>query len=266
MIEVLIGERKVYIMVTRRPFVAGNWKMNGLKKDGLSLAKSLVSKVKKLDNSNVEIVICPPYTLLASTGNALKGTKIKLGGQDCHFSNLGPHTGDISASMVKDAGCKYVIIGHSERRINHREGNRIIKKKAEAALLNGLTIILCIGETLNQRITKKTQTVIRRQIVGSLPENSRSINTIIAYEPIWAIGTGKTATPSQAQEVHKFIRHQLAKCIGLDESKKMRIVYGGSVKPENAKALLEQPDVDGGLVGGASLVGSDFFSIIQSCS
>jgi triosephosphate isomerase len=249
----------------RRPLIAGNWKMNGLKKDGVALAKALAGRMRKKKRWPFDMLVCPPFTLLALVGPALKGSGIKLGAQDCHAKEKGAHTGDTAAPMLKDLGCAFVIVGHSERRTNHHEGDALVKAKAEAALAAGLNVIVCIGETEAERDAGQTMEVNKRQLLGSLPTGATSKNTVIAYEPVWAIGTGRTATPAQAQEVHALIRRQLAARLGPNEAQAMRILYGGSMNAANAKELLAQPDVDGGLIGGASLKAEDFWTIAQSC-
>ena len=253
-------------MAKRRPLIAANWKMNGLTKDSLSRAKGLVTRVKKLDKANVEVLICPPFTMLHAINQILKGSMIKLGGQDCHYKNFGAYTGDIAPLMLRDAGCKYVILGHSERRSYYNEIDKLVKSKAEIALKSGLKVIICVGENLADRTSKKTKRIIRQQLRNSVPANANASNTVIAYEPIWAIGTGKTATPTQVQDIHYFLRQEIANKLKNINSDKIRIIYGGSVKPENSQELMAEPDVDGGLIGGASLVVSDFFKIMQNCS
>ncbi|HEC14355.1 MAG TPA: triose-phosphate isomerase [Rhodospirillales bacterium] len=253
----------------RKPLIAGNWKMNGTRKEGLALAKGIAKQMKKLNkkktNPAFEMLVCPPYTLIERVAAALKGSGVMIGAQDCHTAEKGAHTGDISPVMLKDMGCKYVIVGHSERRADHGEKDAPTKAKAEAALAAGLTAIVCVGETLAQRDGKRTLGVIRSQIRGSLPEGATAKNTVIAYEPVWAIGTGRVATPDQAQEVHAAIRGVLTTLLGEKAGDKMRILYGGSMKPGNAKELISLPDVDGGLIGGASLKADDFFGIAKNC-
>lgn len=249
----------------RRPLIAGNWKMNGLKKDARSLAGGLASKMGRLKAKPAfEMLVCPPAPLLGPVLDATKGKGIAVGGQDCHANAAGAHTGDTSAALLKSMGCKYAIVGHSERRTDHGETDADVRGKAEAAQAAGLTAIVCIGETLKQREAGRTKAVNRKQLAGSLPNGANAKNTVIAYEPVWAIGTGKVATPEQAQEVHAFIRAELAKVVGAAEAAKMRILYGGSMKPSNAAELLALPDVDGGLIGGASLTVKDFWGIAQA--
>ncbi len=250
----------------RRPLIAGNWKMNGLKKDGKALASALAKRMKKKKKGKrpFDMLICPPFTLLCDIGNALKGSAVMLGAQDCHVSESGAHTGDISPVMLKDMGCDYVIVGHSERRADHKEGNALVKAKAAAALKAGLKVIVCIGETLAQRDAGRTLAVTSRQLRGSLPEGATAGNTVIAYEPVWAIGTGRVATPDQAQEAHAAIRRAIVRGLGEKEAAKMRVLYGGSMKPDNAKELIALEDVDGGLIGGASLKAKDFWAIAKT--
>jgi len=248
----------------RRLLIAGNWKMNGLSKDGLELAKGVASESKKLDKC--DFLICPPFTLIAAAKKALRGSKVALGAQDVHFAEKGAHTGDISPLMLKDLGCKFVIVGHSERRADHGESDELVCKKAKAAQEQGLTAVICIGETDEQRTAGKTIEVCTKQILGSVPEKSTYRNTVIAYEPVWAIGSGKTPTPAEVEEVHAAVRKVLAKKLTKAQAAKIRILYGGSVKPNNAKEFLSLEDVDGALVGGASLKVADFMAIAtNSC-
>jgi len=252
----------------RRYLIAGNWKMNGLKKDGRALARAVakhLEAVKEPKKLPFDLLVCPPFTLLSRVRKAIKGSVVQLGAQDCHAAEKGAHTGDISAAMLKDAGCAYVIVGHSERRANHGEKDADVKAKAEAALAAGLVAIVCIGETLAQRDEGRTIEVNRSQLLNSLPDGATPDNAVIAYEPVWAIGTGRVATPAQAQEVHAAIRAALAERMGSDAAGRMRILYGGSMKPDNARELLALPDVDGGLIGGASLKVADFWAIAESC-
>lgn len=250
--------------MARKTLIAGNWKMNGLLEDGVALAKGVATEVKNMGRVDCEFLICPPFTLLTSAKKALRGSKVALGAQDCHFNEKGAHTGDISPVMLKDAGCQYVITGHSERRADHHESNELICKKSKAAYDAGLKAVICIGETLADRDAGKTIDVCTTQILGSVPAEATSVNTVIAYEPVWAIGTGKTPTAADVQEVHAAIRKVLAKKLGKGNANKMRILYGGSVKPSNAKELLNLPDVDGALIGGASLKVEDFIAIAKN--
>ncbi|MBR83891.1 MAG: triose-phosphate isomerase [Magnetovibrio sp.] len=250
--------------VKRKPLIAGNWKMNGLTKDARALAGGLAKRMAKSKSPAFELLICPPAPLLDLCVNAVKGSGIKVGAQDCHTAEAGAHTGDVSASLLRDMGCGYVIVGHSERRSNHGETDKLVRAKAEAALTAGLKVIVCIGETLKQRNAGLTLNVNRQQLRGSLPAGATASNTVIAYEPVWAIGTGKVATPNQAQEVHAAIRKSLKRKIGASEGDKTRLLYGGSMNPSNAAELLQLPDVDGGLIGGASLSVTDFWTIADA--
>ncbi|HED37648.1 MAG TPA: triose-phosphate isomerase [Ignavibacteria bacterium] len=247
----------------RRRIIAGNWKMH----NNLSESQNLVTKlVNGLNNRNInrEVIICPPFTSLTEVNNLLNDTKIELGAQNMHFEDKGAFTGEISADMLKSVGCKYVILGHSERRTIFGEPDELINKKIKQALNAGLTPIFCIGETLEQRENGITNDVIKNQVSEGVKELSEedANKLIIAYEPIWAIGTGKTATPEQAQEVHKFIRSLLKEKFSEDTSENIPILYGGSVKPNNAEDLLAKEDIDGALVGGACLDADSFISII----
>lgn len=247
--------------MARRILIAGNWKMNGNKAETKKLAGALAKMMKKADKPKFELLVCPPSPLLGLAADTLKGSGIKVGAQDCHMNEKGAHTGDTAASLIKNMGCKYVIVGHSERRTDHAETDKIVKAKAEAAIANGMAAIVCIGETLEEREAKKTMPVNRKQLKGSLPEGANAKNTVIAYEPVWAIGTGKTATPEDAQKVHAMIRKELIKALGEKEGNKVRVLYGGSMNPKNAKELLAQKDIDGGLIGGASLKADDFWAV-----
>lgn len=248
----------------RKKLIAGNWKMNGLLQDGVDLAKGVAGEVKKLGKTDLEFLVCPPFTLLTSVKKALRGAKVALGAQDCHFNDKGAHTGDISPVMLKDVGCQYVILGHSERRADHYESNELVEKKAVAAHNKELKTIICIGETETERDNGQTIDVCTRQILGSVPLSSNAKNTVIAYEPVWAIGTGKTPTAQDVQEVHAAIRKVIGKKLSKTIANNMRILYGGSVKPSNAKEFLNLPDVDGALIGGASLKTEDFLGIAKS--
>lgn len=251
--------------MARKKLIAGNWKMNCLNADGTLLAKEIATDVKSMGKlGNLEFLVCPPFTLLSSVRKALRGAKVALGAQDCHFNNNGAHTGDISPLMLKDAGCTYVILGHSERRTDHKETNELINKKAVNANNAGLKTVICIGETLAEREAGKEVEVCKSQILGSVPDNATEKNTVIAYEPVWAIGTGKTPTAEQVQAIHSEIRKVLAKKLSKAIANKMQILYGGSVKPLNAKEFLGLKDVDGALIGGASLKAADFMAIAKN--
>ena len=250
--------------MARKKLIAGNWKMNGLTADGVALAKGIATEVKALGKPQCEFLVCPPFTLLTSVKKTLRGVKVALGAQDCHFNEKGAHTGDVSPLMLVDAGCSYVILGHSERRADHGESNELVCQKAEAANKAGLKTVICIGETLEQRDAGKTIDVCSKQVMGSVPEGATAQNTVIAYEPVWAIGTGKTPTAQDVEDVHAAVRKVLAKKLGKAQANKMRILYGGSVKPSNAKEFLSLPDVDGALIGGASLKSVDFMAIADN--
>ena len=245
----------------RRKLIAGNWKMNGLKADGLALARDLARR-EAAEKLGAELVVCPPATLLIGVAEALAGSAIALGGQDCHTEPAGAHTGDIAAPMLRDAGCTHVILGHSERRTAHHESDALVCAKAMAARKAGLSVILCIGETAEERDAGQTLAAVARQLSGSLPQGLGAAELVIAYEPIWAIGTGRTPTPADVAAVHAHIRAELGKRVG--DAAAVRILYGGSVKPANARALLTAPEVDGALVGGASLVAADFWAIAKA--
>ncbi|CAA7613763.1 triose-phosphate isomerase [Magnetospirillum sp. SS-4] len=252
-------------MTARRKLIAGNWKMNGLKSDGLALARGIADRLKAGPAPACDLLVCPPTTLVALVAEAVSGSGLAVGGQDCHAKAGGAHTGDTAAAALADLGCRHVIVGHSERRTDHAETDAVVKAKAEAALAAGLIAIVCIGETLAQRDEGRTIEVNRSQLLNSLPDGATPDNAVIAYEPVWAIGTGRVATPAQAQEVHAAIRAALAERLGSDAAGRMRILYGGSMKPDNALELLALPDVDGGLIGGASLKVADFWAIAESC-
>ncbi len=250
--------------MARKKLIAGNWKMNCLTAEGTDLAKTIAAEVKKMGKPECEFLVCPPFTLLGTVKKALRGAKVALGAQDCHFAEKGAHTGDVSPLMLTDLGCKFVILGHSERRADHLESNELINKKAVAAHKAGLKTVICIGETLAEREAGKAIDVCKEQILGSVPDDSTAADTVIAYEPVWAIGTGKVPTTNDVEEVHAAVRKVLAKKLGKGNANKMRILYGGSVKPNNAKELLSLPDVDGALIGGASLKADDFIAIAKN--
>jgi triosephosphate isomerase (TIM) len=242
-----------------RPLVAGNWKMNGLSAS-LVEVEAMRRAADAGEAGVAELVVCPPATLLAQAAWKLRGGKLGLGAQDCHPEASGAFTGDISAPMLKDAGAAYVIVGHSERRTHHHETDQLVRAKAEAALKAGLTPIICIGETQAEREAGRQAAVVIRQLRRSLPPGATSETVVIAYEPVWAIGTGLTPTPGDIAVVHNGLRALLTE-IGGPSSAKTRILYGGSVKPANARELLELDNVDGALVGGASLKATDFLAI-----
>jgi triosephosphate isomerase (TIM) len=242
-----------------RPLVAGNWKMNGLSAS-LAEMEAMRKAADAGEAGGAELLVCPPFTLLAQAAWKLKGGKLALGAQDCAAQASGAFTGDISAPMLKDSGAAYVIVGHSERRILHSETNALVRAKAEAALKAGLIAIVCIGETLAERDEGRAASVVIEQLRDSLPAEATSDNVVIAYEPVWAIGTGLTPTSRDISTVHNAIRELLRSSRGSDGAR-MRILYGGSVKPSNARELLHLENVDGALVGGASLKATDFLAI-----
>lgn len=245
-----------------RPLVAGNWKMNGLAAASAEF-ETLGQGLEAALAAKVDVMICPPATLIAVLAKAAAASKVALGGQDCHAKASGAHTGDISAEMLKDAGASAVLAGHSERRTDHGESDAVVKAKAEAAWRAGLTAIICVGETEAERKGGKTLDVVGTQLAGSVPEGATAANTVIAYEPVWAIGTGLTPTAVDVAEVHAAIRSALEARFGA-EGAAMRLLYGGSVKPSNAAELMAVPHVNGALVGGASLKAADFLGIISA--
>lgn len=249
----------------RKKVVAGNWKMYKDKSESIELISGLKEKLSKF-NSNVEVIVCPPFTSIETAKELLKDSVIHLGAQNMHFEIEGAFTGEISAKMLKSFGVEYVILGHSERRAIFEEDDKMINKKVLKALSAGLKPIFCIGETLEERENNKTFDVVTRQLIEGLSNISHQHfnEIIVAYEPVWAIGTGKTATPSQAEEVHKYLRQLMEKKIGSSIAESMQIVYGGSVKPDNAKELFSQPNIDGGLIGGACLKADSFYDVINS--
>ncbi len=248
----------------RKPFIAGNWKMNMLRDSSLALVKGLIELLPASDQ--VEVAVCPPSVYLSDVAQALKGTRIGLGAQNMYHEKEGAFTGELSGGMLKDIGCSHVILGHSERRQFFGETDKSVNQKTLAALAIGLTPIVCVGETLAEREADETTKVIDTQCRGSLagltPEQAAKI--VIAYEPVWAIGTGKTATPAQAEEVHAHIRALLVQLFGKPTADGLRIQYGGSVKADNAAELLRQPNIDGALVGGASLKADGFAAIVKA--
>ena len=250
--------------MARKTLIAGNWKMNCLVADGVELAKGVAKEVNNLEKADCNFLVCPPFTLISSVKAALEGSNVALGAQDCHFNNTGAHTGDISPVMLKDLGCSYVILGHSERRADHKESNELVHNKAINAYAADLKAIICIGETLEQRDAGQTIDVCTAQILGSVPTTATAENTVIAYEPVWAIGTGKTPTSDDVEAVHASIRKVLANKLGAEHADKMNILYGGSVKPSNAKEFLSLENVDGALIGGASLKVEDFVGIAKN--
>lgn len=242
-----------------RPLVAGNWKMNGTR-ESLDQIKAIAEGVNCPLSEKVDALICPPATLLYVATALVEDSPLQIGAQDSHQNPSGAHTGDISAEMVADVFATHVIIGHSERRTDYAETDHLVRAKAEAAYAAGLIAIICIGETAEERQAGQTLDVLKRQLVGSLPQAARAVNTVIAYEPVWAIGTGVTPTVEDVRVAHAFMRDELVRILG-DEGKTMRILYGGSVKPSNARELMAVDNVDGALIGGASLKASDFLAI-----
>jgi len=239
-----------------RPLVAGNWKMNGLAGSAGELSKMIAGA----GAVKADLMVCPPATLIAAFAKAVQGSPVAIGGQDCHAAASGAHTGDIAAEMLADAGATAVIVGHSERRTDHHETDAQVRAKASAAWRAKLLAIVCVGETRAEREAGKTLDVVGRQLDGSLPDGATAANLVVAYEPVWAIGTGLTPTPADVAAVHTFIRKRLTDRFG-GEGTSVRILYGGSVKPSNAGELLTIADVNGALVGGASLKAEDFLGI-----
>src|SRR4051812_38954739 len=245
-----------------RPLIAGNWKMNGLKAavaefDAMIAGATAVA-------AKADLLVCPPATLVAGFAAKAKGSKLAVGAQDCHPKASGAHTGDLSAEMLADAGATSIIVGHSERRADHGETDALVRQKAEAAWRAGLVAIVCIGETQAQRDAGSTLDICGSQLDGSLPNGATSANLVVAYEPVWAIGTGLTPTTKDVEQVHGFIRDKLMQRFNA-EGEKIRILYGGSVKPSNAKDLMAVANVNGALVGGASLKAADFLGIAAGC-
>lgn len=249
----------------RKKIVAGNWKMNKNLQEGIELAKEL-NTMLSADKPNCDVVICTPFIHLASVAPLLDSQLIGLGAENCADKASGAYTGEVSSEMVKSTGAQYVILGHSERRAYYHETNEILKEKINLALANGLKVIFCIGEVLEEREAGKQNEVVKAQLEGSLFDltGDEFSNIILAYEPVWAIGTGKTATSDQAEEMHAFIRGVIAEKFGKDAAENVSILYGGSCKPSNAKELFAKPDVDGGLIGGAALKAADFKGIIDA--
>lgn len=250
-------------MGQKRLLVAGNWKMNGLRADAELMVEGLASRCHAMGNVAVDIALFPPATLLDYMVRALDDTPVAIGGQDCHRAEKGAFTGDLSAWMLRDVGASHVLLGHSERRTGHAESSAQIKDKAQAAQAAGLVAIICVGENGSERDRGETLAVVGRQVQESLPAGATYANTIIAYEPVWAIGSGQVPTMEEIANVHGEIRRLLAKVIG-DDAGATRILYGGSVKPSNAAEILGLGDVDGALVGGASLILDDFWAIVTA--
>jgi len=248
----------------RKPIIAGNWKMNKTISESIELVNIL--KRELIDIKEVEIIVCPVYTALSDVSDLLVDSNISLGAQNVYWELSGAFTGEISPLMLKDIGCKYAIIGHSERRKYFNESDQSVNKRIKAAQGSGLIPIFCVGEILEEREANKTIDVVKRQLAGGLEglDQAALLNLIIAYEPVWAIGTGKTATPEQAQEIHSFIRSWLVDNCSEEIAESLRILYGGSVKETNIKELMQQSDIDGALVGGASLDSSSFVGIVKN--
>jgi len=246
--------------MSRTAFVAGNWKMNTTKSAAIELAKAVAKGAPK----GVDVGVVPPFVYLDAVGQAIAGSSLLLGAQDVYFEKNGAFTGEISTDMLKDLGVKFVLTGHSERRYVIHEPGALVAKKAQAVYAAGLTVIHCVGEKLEERDANKTLSVVQSQLEELRPEMNDPARVVIAYEPVWAIGTGRNATDAQAQEVHAYIRGALAKRWNKDFADRVRIQYGGSMKPENAKGLLNQTDVDGGLIGGASLKPDQFLAIVNA--
>lgn len=245
--------------------VAGNWKMNG----GVGDAKALASAVAAGADAapaHVDLLICPPALHLAPAKEALAGGRVLLGGQDCHEAESGAYTGDVSAEMLADMGCSHVIVGHSERRDGHGEGDSLVWRKASAALRAGLAAIICVGETEQERLSGQAEEIVARQVSASVPDGADGARVAVAYEPVWAIGSGRTPTLTEIEAVHAAIRAALQKLLGEASGASVRLLYGGSVKPENAKDILALADVDGALVGGASLKAEDFLAIAAAAA
>jgi triosephosphate isomerase (TIM) len=250
----------------RKPIVAGNWKMNKLIGEAVELATAV--RIGLADRADVEVVLCPPFTALKAVGDVIANTPIKLGAQNMHWEKEGAFTGEIAPGMLRDLYCHYVILGHSERRAGFHETDGMVNRKAKAALAANLTPIVCVGETLDQREGGRTVEVVTTQVQKSLAglDEAGLRRTVVAYEPVWAIGTGRTATPAQAQEVHAMIRAVLAGLCNPAAAQAVRIQYGGSVKPANARELFSQPDIDGGLIGGAALDAASFMAIVTAAA
>lgn len=246
-----------------RPLVAGNWKMNGQKRSAKVLGEIGEGYTPEL-RGKADLLVCPPVTLLLTFAHVALGSRIAIGAQDVHTKPSGAYTGDVSAEMVADLGATHVIVGHSERRAYHHEKDADVRAKAEAARRAGLIAVVCIGETREEREAGKTLAVVRKQLRGSIPEGMSAAEVVVAYEPVWAIGTGLTPTPGDVAEVHALIRDELRRLVGKAEQWSVRILYGGSVKPSNARELLSVENVDGALVGGASLVADDFLGIARA--
>ena len=250
--------------MARKYFIAGNWKMNKTAAEATALIDAIKAKIGT--QTKVDVAVCPTFTALDAASKALKGSTIKLGAQNVYVKPSGAYTGEISADMLKEFACEYVILGHSERREYFKECNCFVNEKVKVVLANGMKPIVCVGEKLEEREAGKTIDVVSEQVIKGLAGISKedAKNVVIAYEPVWAIGTGKTATPAMAQEVHAQIRKNLTDLFGADVAEGMQILYGGSMKPENAKDLLAEKDIDGGLIGGAALKADSFVALIET--
>lgn len=250
----------------RKPFVAGNWKMNTTNHSGMTLARAVAEGCRNSMLERMDIAVFPPFVYLRSVGRALADSRVAVGGQDLHWEQKGAFTGEISAAMLKDSGCVYALCGHSERRHVMGESDEIVHKKILAAVAGGLLVVVCAGELLEERQAGRTEQVVRRQVEAALAGlSAEKLGAVaFAYEPVWAIGTGKNATADQAQTAHAFIRGLIRNSYGSEAASETRILYGGSVKPGNARELMEQPDIDGLLVGGASLEAGDFIAILEA--
>jgi triosephosphate isomerase (TIM) len=259
--SILFGGKFVMTDVIR-PLIAGNWKMNGLKSSHAEFDAMLAGAGALA--AKADLLVCPPATLIAAFADKARGSKVAVGAQDCHPKASGAHTGDLAAEMLADAGASAIIVGHSERRADHGESNALVRQKAEAAWRAGLTAIVCIGETRAERDAGQTLDICGIQLEGSLPDGTTSTNLVVAYEPVWAIGTGLTPTAEDVEQVHRFIRGVLTDRFK-GEGAKIRILYGGSVKPSNAAELMGVANVNGALVGGASLKAADFLAIAAGC-
>ena len=248
-----------------RPLIAGNWKMNGRQADGLALASELARRARRADaaRSAFDLLLCPPFTLLPAVARAVADSPVALGAQDCHSAASGAHTGDVAAPMLADVGCRYVIVGHSERRANHGESDQLVNAKAAAAHAAGLVAVVCIGETEADRNDGKTLAIVGRQLEASLPPSATADNTVVAYEPVWAIGSGRVPTEGEIAAVHDHLRTLAGSRVSGGEG--LRLLYGGSVKAGNAAGILAIANVNGALVGGASLNADDFWAIALSC-
>jgi triosephosphate isomerase len=248
----------------RTPLIAGNWKMYKTASEAAALAVAVVKELSA--SAGIEVVMCPPFTALAAVRQVIAGSNIGLGAQNLHWAKEGAYTGEVSAAMLRDVGCRFVIVGHSERRQYFGETDDTVNRKGLAAMASGLAPIICVGETLSEREAGRAHGIVEAQVKGALsgfaPEQVRAV--ALAYEPVWAIGTGKTATPDQADEMHGHVRRTIAGLFGADIAQGVRILYGGSVKPDNAKDLLCRSEIDGALVGGASLQADSFVSIARS--